>query len=106
MNLLVNGGGPPVKIVSVGEITLDRYIDIGQTFVGGISLNFAVHAKRSGAKEVSLISRVGTEDGANVLDKLSREGIRTTFVSVLKGKTASMDVKVLSGGGRVFPEGG
>ena len=95
-----------MRIVSVGEITLDHYLGLEQSFVGGISLNFAIHAKRSGAKQVALMSRVGSEDGQVVLDKLEQEKIDSRHVRVLRGKTASIDIQVLSNGERVFPKGG
>lgn len=95
-----------MRLVSVGEVTLDHYLSQAQVSVGGISLNFAIHAKRAGVQNVSLISRVGHEDAQIVLDTLKQESIDTTFVQVLEGKTASIEIDVLADGDRVFPEGG
>jgi fructoselysine 6-kinase len=96
-----------MKIVSVGEITIDHYLNLNRSFVGGISLNFAIHAKRAGAEQVSLVSRVGTgEDGRRVLSKLAVEGVDASHVIAVKGKTAQIDIENLSGGERIFPEGG
>lgn len=96
-----------MKIVSIGEITVDHYPELSRSFVGGISLNFAVHAKRCGATAVSLISRIGTDDnGRFVLNKLSQEKIDASHVTILEGKTATCAILIRDAGERIFPEGG
>ena len=96
-----------MKIVSVGEITIDHYLRQNLSFVGGISLNFAVHAKRSGAENVSLVSCVGSgPEGAWVLDTLAREQVDSSHVAVLEGKTAECTVEVYDDAERIFPVGG
>ena len=95
-----------MKIVSVGEITYDYYIPLNRHYVGGISLNFAVHAKRCGVQEVMLISRVGQDEAADkVRQHLQREGINTTYVASLPGETASIDIDFREDGDRYFPAG-
>jgi fructoselysine 6-kinase len=95
-----------MKIVSVGEITIDRYLRQNLSFVGGISLNFAVNAKRSGADKVSLVSCVGNgPDGARVLETLAREQVDSSHVAVLEGKTAVCAIEVYDNAERVFPVG-
>jgi len=96
-----------MKIVSVGEITIDHYLNLNRSFVGGISLNFAVYAKRCGAEAVSLVSRVGADEGGRrVLSKLSREGIDASHVMAVEGKTAQIDIQIDENGDRTFPAGG
>ncbi len=96
-----------MKIVSVGEITIDHYLGLNRSFVGGISLNFAVNARRCGADVVSLVSSVGTDKGGRrVLEKLEREGIDASHVAILPGETARIDIQVAAHGERVFPPGG
>ncbi len=96
-----------MKIVSVGEITIDHYLGLNRSFVGGISLNFAVNAKRCGADVVSLVSSVGADEGGRrVLEKLEREGINASHVAILPGETARIDIQVMAHGERVFPAGG
>jgi fructoselysine 6-kinase len=95
-----------MKIVCVGEITIDHYPDLNQSFVGGISLNFAVNAKRCGADSVSLVSSVGTDEGGRkVLAKLAKEGIDASHVAILPGETARIDIQVAAHGERAFPAG-
>ncbi|MEM7116036.1 MAG: PfkB family carbohydrate kinase [Chloroflexota bacterium] len=96
-----------MKIISVGEITYDDYLRQNLFFVGGISLNFAVHAKRSGAEQVSLVSCVGTDEaGQVVLAALAREGVDHSHVTVLEGKTAVCAIDVHDNADRFFPPHG
>jgi len=96
-----------VKVVAVGECTRDRYIERDVDTVGGISLNFAVNARRSGAERVSLVSCIG-RDAAGTAAQVSieREGIDASHVHVLPGETASQAIRLTAGGERVFPPGG
>jgi fructoselysine 6-kinase len=98
--------GPPLRIVSVGECTMDYYLDLQQKFVGGISLNFAVNAKRCGAETVSFVSRVGDDHGGRILETLAREGIDTSHVAIQPRETARQDIAVTAAGERIFPPGG
>lgn len=96
-----------MKIISIGETTIDYYLRQNLTFVGGISLNFAVHAKRSGAEQVSLVSCVGNDgDEQRVFATLTREGIDSSQVAVVAGKTAVCAIEVHDNADRIFPEGG
>ena len=100
-----------MKIVCVGECTLDNYLNlepgVNTRYVGGISLNFAVHSKRYGLEQVSLISAVGADEaGRSVLHRLAQEGVDASMVRVLPGKTAQQDIRLVEGGERIFPPGG
>lgn len=96
-----------MKLVAVGECTIDRYPAIGAERVGGISLNFAVNAKREGAEQVSLVSCTGTDVGAAaVRQKLAAECVDGSHVQVRSGATASQVIDISVGGERVFPAGG
>ena len=54
------------KIVSVGEICLDIYLNQDKTFVGGRSLNFAVQAKRCGTEQATaVLQHLGAISGAD-----------------------------------------
>jgi fructoselysine 6-kinase len=96
-----------MRIVAVGECTRDRYLDSGADAVGGISLNFAIHARRSGASEVALVSCTGT-DGADdaIHRKLAGEGVDTTHLHTRPGATASQAIRLTHGGERIFPPDG
>ena len=93
-----------MKLVSIGEATADYYPHIDKTLVGGISLNYAVHAKRCGADKVSLVSCIGNDDnGRHILDRLDQEDIDASHVTILEGKTAHCEIVVLENGERYFP---
>ena len=93
-----------MKLVSVGESTYDHYPAQNAYFVGGISLNFAVQAKRMGTDEVSLVSRVGSDAaGRHILAKLAQEGVNAQRVLALAGKSAECAIEVRPNGERVFP---
>ncbi len=96
-----------MKIVSIGEATVDHYLRQNLAFVGGISLNFAVHAKRCGAEVSSLVSCVGDgREGKWVLDTLAQEQVDSSCVAVCDGETAVCAVEVLDNADRIFPKGG
>ncbi|MEP7346524.1 MAG: PfkB family carbohydrate kinase, partial [Gemmatimonadaceae bacterium] len=68
-----------MKIVAVGECTRDRYVDRTVETVGGISLNFAVNARRCGAEHVAIVSCIGPDvAGDRIGAALAREGIDAT----------------------------
>ena len=91
----------------MGECTIDRYPALGAERVGGISLNFAVNARRAGAERVSLVSATGTDAGAAAIrHKLAAEGIDASYLHVISGPTASQAIALATGGERVFPVGG
>ncbi|HWQ15693.1 MAG TPA: PfkB family carbohydrate kinase [Roseiflexaceae bacterium] len=96
-----------MQVVCVGEVTVDRYLDLGRDFAGGISLNVAVNARRCGAARVGLVSVVGDDaGGALALAKLAREGVEHSRVRTMPGPTARQDIRTLPGGERLFPPGG
>ena len=95
-----------MKIVAIGEVTIDHYPDFAQSFIGGISLNFAVQAKRCGATTVSLISRVGQDkNGQQVLAALQEEGVDRRWVTAVPGQTATIAIHITPNGDRIFLPG-
>lgn len=93
-----------IKIVSVGEAAVDRYPDHQLIRPGGISLNFAIHAARSAAAAVSLVSAVGNDPyGRLILQALAQHGIDATHVSVGNDPTAWCDILIRANGERYFP---
>jgi len=95
-----------LRIASVGESTIDHYLDLQQQFVGGISLNFAVHSKRCGGEAVSLVSRIGDDHSARILETLTTEGVDASHVQVQRGSTARQNIALTANGERIFPPGG
>lgn len=96
-----------MRIVAVGECTRDRYAALGVDRVGGISLNFAVHARGCGAHEAALVSCTGTDGwGPEVRAALARAGVDATHVHTREGATASQLIELGVDGERRFPPGG
>jgi fructoselysine 6-kinase len=96
-----------VNIVAVGECTRDRYLDSVVDAVGGISLNFAITARRCGAGSVAIVSCIGVDDAADsIRERLAREDVDTTHLHALPGATASQAIRIAAAGERTFPAGG
>ena len=95
-----------MRIAAVGECTMDRYLDLGVERVGGISLNFAIHARRAGAEHVALLSCTGTDAWADaVTAKLIAADVDITHFRRFPGATASQAIRLTAGGERIFPPG-
>lgn len=96
-----------MRIAAVGECTIDRYPDLGVSRVGGISLNFAAHARACGAEHVSLVSCTGDDPGAELVrETLAAAGVDATRLRQRHGRTASQVIELAAGGERIFPPGG
>jgi fructoselysine 6-kinase len=96
-----------MRIAAVGECAIDRYLDVGVERVGGISLNFAIHARSAGAESVALVSCTGTDAGGEaVRARLVAAGVDTSRLHRLPGETASQQIRLGAGGERSFPPGG
>src|SRR5262245_1185684 len=95
-----------MRIASIGECTIDHYMDLKKEYVGGISLNLAVHCKRSGAEHVSFISRIGKDDGDKILKALEYNNVDTSQIKRVEGPAARQKINLTSSGERIFPPGG
>ena len=96
-----------MRIACIGECTNDFYLEQGQGYIGGISLNCAVHARRCGAQHVALVSCVGDDlPGQRARQRLVEEGIDISHLHTRPGRTPQQDIRLLPDGERVFPPGG
>ena len=98
-----------MQIAVVGECTRDLYLDRGVSMVGGISLHFAVQARRSlgPAGEVALVSCTGADAaGDAVREALCRAGVDLSRLHTRPGPTATQRIDLRADGERHFPEGG
>lgn len=96
-----------MRIAAVGECTIDQYRELGLSRVGGISLNFAVHSRASGAEQVSLLSCTGDDAGGEaVRATLAAAGVDATRTRQRHGRTASQAIIIAAGGERIFPPNG
>lgn len=91
-----------IRIIGVGDNTVDTYIHLKKRFPGGNALNVAVLARRFGA-DTAYLGCVGNDDrGRLILEALQNEGVDTSHCRVIEGvSTAYSEVLVIEGD-RVF----
>lgn len=98
-----------MNIAVVGECTRDFHLDRGVSTVGGISLNFAVQARRSlgAAGIVTLVGCTGDDDaGRAARATLHAAGVDVSHLHTRPGPTATQRIHLQPGGERHFPPGG
>ncbi len=95
-----------MKAAAFSAFCMDHYPEQGFSKPGGNSLNFAVHAKRSGAEIVSVAGFIGTDPHADSIECLLKtEHIDTSCLYRLPGSTASNKLYTASDGERYSKEG-
>ena len=93
-----------VRLLTVGDNVVDRYVERGYMYPGGNAVNVAVHGRRVGA-HTAYIGVVGTDaSGQAVLRALESEQVDCRLTRVVEGPNASADVRVVDGN-RVFGSG-
>lgn len=93
-----------MNVVCVGDCGVDYYRDTGERRFGGITANFARHARNefSGEDRVAIVSCVGDDEAAElVLGSLSGTGI-DCFVTRLPGTTPVQSIALGPDGERHF----
>ncbi len=93
-----------MKIVCVGDVCIDRYVDVDRDLRGGVALNFAMHARRAFEPddEVHVISAIGNDEaGRGLADYLRSEGV-VSHLAVLPGDTAIQPIRLRADGEREF----
>lgn len=94
-----------VKIAAIGDNCIDVYTNLNRAFPGGGPVNFAVHARRSGAA-TAYIGVVGQDANGDWLKQaLIDEEVDVRHLSQVPGPTAIAYVR-LEGADRVFIPGG
>ena len=74
-----------VRVLGIGDNTVDIYVDQDVQFPGGNAVNVAVMMKRLGA-EASYLGCIGTDLlGGLIKDALAAEGIDTSHMRVIAG---------------------
>lgn len=90
-----------MTLVSVGDNVTDCYVDLGCMFPGGNSVNVAVAAARAGTP-AAFIGVVGDDArGRQLTEALDAEGLDTSGVRTVPGRTAYAVVRHVAGE-RVF----
>ncbi len=93
-----------MKIIGVGDNTVDCYLDRNSMFPGGNAVNVAVLGKRFGFDQAAYIGSIANDrKGQLVLRALTGEGINTTRLRIVSGKNSFEEVALIDGD-RVFKD--
>ncbi len=77
-----------VRLLGIGDNTIDTYVSDGLQFPGGNAVNVAVLARRLGA-DASYLGCLGDDEGGDILfDALTAEGVDLSHVRRLAGANA------------------
>lgn len=93
-----------MKVVCVGDCGVDHYLPSGEQSFGGITANFARHARKAFETddEIHIVSCVGDDEGANmVLTSLQRTNI-DCHISTIPGSTPTQFIELDADGERNF----
>lgn len=91
----------PHRVVGFGDNVVDRFVDRGQFFPGGNSINFAVFARELGADSAYLGVFADDEASAHIQFSLAQLDVSSHRSVIRHGETGWCDVRVVDGD-RVF----
>lgn len=87
-----------LKIAVVGDVGVDYYKNLKLLKPGGIAFNFTYNLKKSGVKNVSLISILGSDKYSLKLLKLIKKiGIITHYVQSISGNCPKQNILLKTG---------
>ena len=90
-----------MRLIGVGDNTVDTYLHLGKMFPGGNAVNAAVMASRSG-HTASYLGWLGDDRAGHlILDALSEEGVDTSRCRMIDGPNAFCEINLVAGE-RVF----
>ncbi len=91
-----------MNVVCVGDCGVDRYAD--QDRPGGITLNFAVHARRLFPRvdRIIVVSALGTDDEAQVVTRALDELPIEAFLVGMPGRTSIQHIDLEAAGEKIF----
>jgi len=93
-----------MKVVCVGDCGVDHYLPSGEQRFGGITANFARHARKEfrADDEIHIVSCIGDDDGANLVrSSLVDTGI-DCHISTIPGATPTQYIELEADGERSF----
>lgn len=95
----------PIKITALTSFCVDFFPEIGTTYVGGNSLNFASQCKLLGQPNISVIGAIGKDSFGNLIQQhLHSHTINTSRVYASAEPTASNKIFIDKNGNRFFKE--
>lgn len=92
-----------MNIVCVGDCGVDKYSD-GIIRPGGITLNFAVHAKLlfPPTDSITIITSIGTDDEAKIVKEVIQNKNIHAVITQIPGKTPQQDIEIEKNGEKKF----
>ena len=93
-----------MKVVCVGDCGVDHYLPSGERRFGGITANFARHARKEfcADDEIHIVSCIGEDDGADLVrSSLAGTGIEC-HISTIPGTTPTQYIELDADGERNF----
>lgn len=92
-----------MRFACVGDVGVDRYLNLSLARPGGCSLNVAVHLGRiAPGFDVRLLSVIGDDAAAGSLRSILAQENVSFFLDELPGRTATQSIELQKGGERKF----
>lgn len=93
-----------MKVVCVGDCGVDHYLPSGEQRPGGITANFARHAKNEfrDDDEVHIVTCIGDDDGAELVRSALAATDIACHVSTMPGTTSTQYIELEADGERNF----
>ena len=92
-----------VRLIGVGDNTVDTYVHTRTQYPGGNAINVAVLAKRYGHDEAAYLGWLGQDErGQMILNALAAEGVDTSHCRSVQEKPTAYSTVTLVNGDRVF----
>ncbi len=93
-----------MKVVCVGDCGIDHYLPSGERRFGGITANFARHAKKEfhADDEIHIVSCVGDDDGAGLVRSSLAGTDIDCHISTIPGTTSTQYIELEADGERNF----
>lgn len=93
-----------MNIVCIGDCGVDHYLPSGKILCGGITANFALHARAAfpEADTLAIISAVGNDDAATVVKERLKNSHIDCHLASLKGSSSVQYIEIRAGGERDF----
>ena len=93
-----------MTITCVGDCGIDHYTTLGLSRPGGITLNFAVHAKSlfSIEDKIQIVSVLGTGTQSHLIESVIKERGIIPHINKVEGKTPVQNIDLDNNGEKIF----
>jgi fructoselysine 6-kinase len=93
-----------MNIVCIGDCGVDRYLPSGKTLCGGITANFALHARAAFPEDdtLAIISAIGNDEAATVVKERLKNSRIDCHLTSLTGSSSVQYIEIRAGGEKDF----